>query len=93
MTIHLPLQTERLLLRDFEDGDWQAVHCYASDPEVARFMVWGPNTEEDTREYIQRKLAEQQAEPRRRQCMALRQSWSSSRRGMVEAPGIWTGGC
>ncbi len=62
--IHLPLHTERLLLRDFEEADWEAVYCYASDPEVTRFMVWGPNTEEDTREYIQHKLAAQQADPR-----------------------------
>lgn len=58
MMIHLPLHTERLVLRDFEEADWEAVHCYASDPEVVRYMSWGPNTEEDTRGFIQRKLAE-----------------------------------
>ena len=64
MIIHLPLQTERLLLRDFEETDWEAVHCYASDPQVARYVVPGVNTKEDTTEYVQRKLAEQHEEPR-----------------------------
>ena len=81
--LHLLLQTERLTLRDFEAADWQAVHCYASDPEVVRFMAWGPNTEEDTREFIQRKIAEQQHEPRTSFDMAV----------VLRAEGVLIGSC
>jgi RimJ/RimL family protein N-acetyltransferase len=40
------------------------VHCYATDREVVRFMQWGPNDEEATRAYIQRKLVQQSSNPR-----------------------------
>jgi [ribosomal protein S5]-alanine N-acetyltransferase len=45
----LPLQTERLLLRDVQPEDWRDMHGYASDPEVVKYMTWGPNTEEQSR--------------------------------------------
>jgi len=60
----LPLLTERLELRDFRDGDVGFVHAWASDPEVVNFMAWGPNTVEQTREFLQRKFAERTGEPR-----------------------------
>jgi RimJ/RimL family protein N-acetyltransferase len=61
----LPLQTERLILRDFEEDDWAAVHVYATDPEVVRFMPWGPNEEATTKSYIASVLAGRRASPRR----------------------------
>jgi len=61
----LPLLTERLELRDFREDDVDAVHEWASDPEVVRFMSWGPNTRELAREFLQRKFAERTGAPRR----------------------------
>jgi len=63
-SVHLPLLTERLELRDFREGDVDFVHAWACDPEVVRFMGWGPNTVEQTREFLQRKFAERTGEPR-----------------------------
>jgi ribosomal-protein-alanine N-acetyltransferase len=34
------IATDRVVLRGFEDGDAGAVFAYASDPEVARYMLW-----------------------------------------------------
>jgi RimJ/RimL family protein N-acetyltransferase len=59
MMLNLPIQTERLLLREYEETDWQAVHAYGSDPVVVRFMPWGPNTEDETREFVERVMAHQ----------------------------------
>jgi RimJ/RimL family protein N-acetyltransferase len=59
------IRTSRLLLRDLEESDWQAVHTYASDPEVVRYMDWGPNTKEDTTNFIQRSITGQKEDPRR----------------------------
>jgi len=59
------LATEPLLLRDFIEDDWQAVHEYAVDPEVVRFMDWGPNTEQQTKDFIARTIGHRQEEPRR----------------------------
>lgn len=53
----LPRATARLLLRDFVEADWRAVHDYARRPEVARYMPWGPNSEDDTRAFVGRALA------------------------------------
>lgn len=46
------LETDRLVLRDLALDDVAAVHEYASDPEVSRFMTWGPNTIEATRGFV-----------------------------------------
>jgi ribosomal-protein-alanine N-acetyltransferase len=51
------LKTERLLLRAFRPDDWPAVHAYGSDPEVVRFMHWGPNTIEASRHHTNRAVA------------------------------------
>ena len=59
-----PIRTERLLLRDFREDDFEGVHAYAADPEVARYMVWGPNTPEETRGFMDRVLANRAAWPR-----------------------------
>jgi RimJ/RimL family protein N-acetyltransferase len=40
------------------------VHEYASDPKVVRFMSWGPNTEEQTRNFIQKSIDYQKEKPR-----------------------------
>jgi [ribosomal protein S5]-alanine N-acetyltransferase len=63
--LHLPLHTPRLLLRDFISADFQAIHAYASDPEVTRFMFYGPRDEADAAAYLQRMLQSQHERPRR----------------------------
>ncbi|MBT0772527.1 GNAT family N-acetyltransferase [Kineosporia sp. J2-2] len=59
------LHTPRLLLRDIAPGDVDAVHAYAGDPEVCRFMVWGPNTLDDTRAFVAEQLVAAAAPDRR----------------------------
>jgi ribosomal-protein-alanine N-acetyltransferase len=61
----MPFETNRLLIREFIPEDVERVHEYASDPAVARFMIWGPNTLEDTQSYVQLTLEMQQENPRR----------------------------
>lgn len=65
MNWKIELETPRLLLREFVQDDFAAVHSYATDPDVVRFMVWGPNSEDDTRNFIANILAWQQAQPRK----------------------------
>ena len=62
---NLTLITGPLVLREFTKGDWQAVHEYASDPEVVRYMDWGPNAEKETRDFIRRAMASYEKDPRR----------------------------
>ncbi len=42
----LPLDTPRLLLRDFLDEDRPDVHALRSDPEAARVMDYAPESPE-----------------------------------------------
>ena len=64
MTTGFVLRTPRLVLRPLEASDWHAVHEYASDPEVVRYMPWGPNTEEQTHEFMQRAIVSAAERPR-----------------------------
>lgn len=45
--------TPRLIFRDFSRSDIPAVHEYASDPEVTRWSTWGPNTLEQTADFVE----------------------------------------
>lgn len=58
------LETDRLILKDFEKDDWQKVHEYDSDLEVVSYLPFGPNTEQDSKDYVELKIAEQKDEPR-----------------------------
>lgn len=60
----IPVETDRLLLREFGKDDFDAVHAYATDVEVVRYMPWGPNGEADTREFLARAAASARAVPR-----------------------------
>lgn len=35
-----PIRTERLVLRDFRQADFDDVHAYGADPQVTRYMAW-----------------------------------------------------
>ncbi|MFT4433903.1 GNAT family N-acetyltransferase [Caballeronia sp. 15715] len=49
----MKLIADRLYLRDIEPSDLDAVHDYASLLEVVLHQEWGPNTIEQTREFIE----------------------------------------
>ena len=65
------LRTERLLLREFVEADFDAVHAYATDLEVVRYMPWGPNTESDTTDFLVRTAAGAAADPRAQYQLAV----------------------
>ena len=58
------LHTERLTLRELVDSDFDAVHAYAVDPVVVRYMPWGPNSPPETREFLTRAQEAAAATPR-----------------------------
>jgi RimJ/RimL family protein N-acetyltransferase len=65
------LRLDRLRLRDWREADWPQAHAYASDPEVVRYMDWGPNTEEETRAFIRSAMQVAQASPRTNHDLAV----------------------
>lgn len=60
----LPLVTRRLRLRDFTRGDFPAVHRYACDPKVTSNLCWGPNSEEQTRAFLETAAIKAGTKPR-----------------------------
>lgn len=62
--IALPIETPRLLLRDFRKSDLEAVHAYSAREDVARYLIWGPNTLAQSKEAIEGFLDDQRARPR-----------------------------
>jgi RimJ/RimL family protein N-acetyltransferase len=65
------IETKRLLLRDLKETDVRVVHDYASDPEVVRYMDWGPNNREETKTFIRRALDAQKEKPRYHYTLAI----------------------
>ena len=60
-TVHHPiLTTPRLLLRPYQETDLASAHAYAAIPKVSQYMDWGPNTEEDTRSFLEHCVAASQ---------------------------------
>lgn len=60
----LPLRSPRLLIRDVTVADAPAVQRYAGDPEVVKWMEWGPNTPAVTRAFLRGLVRTQRARPR-----------------------------
>ncbi|WTE15364.1 GNAT family N-acetyltransferase [Streptomyces uncialis] len=40
-------------MRDLVVGDCHALHTFARLPEACRYQAWGPNTVEQTRDFVQ----------------------------------------
>lgn len=69
--VSVVIRTERLLLRDLQSSDLEAVRKYSSDPEVVQYMDWGPNTDKDDKEFLERSKAARKETPRRNFTLAI----------------------
>ena len=61
----MQLETDRLILREFDAGDWQDVLVYTSDPLVVQYMSFGPYTPAQAREWVNGCVSRAQEQPRR----------------------------
>lgn len=80
------IETEWLILREIEEDDWPSIHRYASIPAVCRFMAWGPNTEQDSKDFVKRAITQRREEPRREVHLAIIGKETSE---LIGAGGIW----
>jgi RimJ/RimL family protein N-acetyltransferase len=64
-------ETERLTLRPYRMEDFAAVHTYSSDPENLTYMLWGPNTEADTHNFIKQVINYAEQNPIRNYDLAV----------------------
>ena len=65
------LTTERLRLREFEEGDWPAVLAYQSDPRYLRYYAWEGRTEGEVRDFVRRFIALRDEQPRLKYQLAI----------------------
>jgi ribosomal-protein-alanine N-acetyltransferase len=70
MPMPLPLLTPRIELRNFRPDDFAGVHAYASDPMVTLFTSFGPNTEDETRAFLDAACKEASVKPRQNHSLA-----------------------
>ena len=54
-----PIDTPRLLIRQFEFDDWHAVYAYTADAAVMAYLPGGPFAEERAREFVTNNAGEQ----------------------------------
>lgn len=47
------LNTKRLILRAIHPDDWADVYSWAGNASNVRYMFWGPNTEDETKAFIE----------------------------------------
>ena len=78
------IETNRLILREFVPSDWEAVHDYSSDPEVCRFLDWGPHSSnKEAKEFINRALRAAKDKPRSAYDLAITQRQSDKAIGSI----------
>ena len=83
VTRDVALETPRLVLREFCDGDAPAVQEYAGDVEVVRYLDWGPNSAEETAQFLAVARGARDAVPRTAYHLAI----------ALSATGRLIGGC
>ena len=57
------LETKRLILRKYTSDDFTPVHDYGSCAENTTYMLWGPNSEEQTWSYLESAIEEANKSP------------------------------
>jgi len=67
----MQIQTDRLLLREYINTDWEAVHEYARQEDILIYEAWGPNHVDDTLAFIELVIDDQMRQPRTRFDLAI----------------------
>ncbi|MFN2640433.1 MAG: GNAT family N-acetyltransferase [Actinomycetota bacterium] len=67
----LRLTGPRVVIREWNDGDATAILAYAADPDVVRFMPWGPHTPIEVAEFLLATEASRDENPRKKYEMAV----------------------
>ena len=68
--LYLPIETERLHLREFVKTDWQAM-LKASNAKAMKFFDTAPFTEDDARAWVRDVIGNQSQDPRMRYAFAI----------------------
>lgn len=58
------IETDRLIIRDYNLEDLDTVHDLIKEPNVYEYMHWGPNSKEDTKTFVSMAIENQNQSPR-----------------------------
>jgi len=58
------LETPRLLLREYTQADFAAIHSYGGNIDNVKYMAWGPNSQGQTNAHIAEIMQKAREEPR-----------------------------
>lgn len=65
------LKSERVILREMVETDWIDVHKYASLEKVCQYQPWGPNSEQESEEFVMQVIIDAKKVPRSRFVFAV----------------------
>ncbi len=68
---NISLSNERLYLREMVSSDWIYVHKYASQEIVCQYQPWGPNTEAESKRFVEEVVDDSTEKPRTRFVYAI----------------------
>lgn len=46
------------MLRNYQFEDWEEVHVYGANAEFSKYELWGPNSVEDTKNFVNQMITE-----------------------------------
>ncbi|WP_235817418.1 GNAT family N-acetyltransferase [Gracilibacillus timonensis] len=55
---NISISNGRVFLREIIESDWNDIHEYASQEMVCQYQPWGPNTIEDTKNFVNQIMEE-----------------------------------
>lgn len=58
-----PLKTDRLILRAFQENDYESVYAYTNSIDYVNYKIWGPNAEGDTCDFLKKTIENYDVEP------------------------------
>lgn len=61
----LRLETPRTVLREYSIDDVEDCELYTRDPEVCRYMIWGPNGPGETQAFLEQAVRDRRANERK----------------------------
>lgn len=65
------LKSERVNLREMVEKDWLDVHKYASQEKVCQYQPWGPNSEQESEDFVKQVIFDAKKEKRSRYVFAI----------------------
>lgn len=54
-----PIETQRLIIRQFELHDWETVHSYTGDATVMTYIEEGQMSETQTKQFVEKNSSDQ----------------------------------